>query len=144
MLKIKRLNENAILPTRATEGSAGYDVYAIEDVDIVKGAGIVSIKTGISIEVDDYGSFAIYLMIRSGLAKKGLMLANGVGLIDKDYRGEVIAMLCNISGDDIYTIYKGERIGQLVISPVSLPDVVEVDELSDTERGIGGFGSTGL
>jgi len=118
-LNIKRLNEDAILPTRATEGSAGYDIYAVEDTILEKGT-VVKVHSGIAIEVESQNKepIAIKLMIRSGLASKGIILANGVGLIDVDYRGEIIGLLLNICADDNYVIKKGERFAQLVIENI--------------------------
>lgn len=142
-LKIKKLKENAKIPKTATNGSAGMDLYACIDAPITLEPGQLAIvPTGIAIELPD-NSCAAFLYARSGLGvKHGICLSNGVGVIDSDYRGEVCAGLCNVS-DKPYTIEPDERICQMVIAPVLVPQIVEVDELSDTQRGEGGFGSTG-
>ena len=143
VLKIKKLRDGAVIPKRATPGSAGMDLYAVldEEKTIEKGE-ILLVPTGIAIELPDE-NYVAYLFARSGLAiKHGITLANCVGVIDSDYRGEVCVGLVNVSNTP-YTITPGERIAQLVISPVSLMPTMEIDTLSDTERGEGGFGSTG-
>ncbi len=142
-LKIRKLREGAKIPRRATEGAAGMDLYACIDESITLAPQqLVIVPTGIAIELPDNGC-AAFLYARSGLGvKHGICLANGVGVIDSDYRGEVCVGLCNVS-DKPYVIAPGERIAQMVIAPVFTPDVVEVSELSDTQRGAGGFGSTG-
>ncbi len=142
-LKIKKLRENAQIPLRATNGSAGMDLHACIDKPItLKQGRLVTIPTGIAIELPS-SDYAAFVYARSGLGiKHGVCLSNGVGVVDSDYRGEVCVGLCNISGD-LYTIRPGERIAQMVIAPVTLPDIEEVDELGNTERGNGGFGSTG-
>ena len=141
-LKIRKLREGAKIPRRATEGAAGMDLYACIDESITLAPQqLVIVPTGIAIELPDNGC-AAFLYARSGLGvKHGICLANGVGVIDSDYRGEVCVGLCNVS-DKPYVIAPGERIAQMVIAPVFTPDVVEVSELSDTQRGAGGFGST--
>ena len=133
VLKIKKLKENAIIPKRATEGSAGMDLYACIDSSVVINPGdLVTIPTGIA-----------NIYARSGLGiKHGICLSNGVGVVDSDYRGEVCVGLCNVSNKP-YTIEPNERIAQMVIAPVSLMNVEEVSSLEDTVRGEGGFGSTG-
>lgn len=142
-VKIKRLRPQAKLPSRATSGSAGMDLYACidESVTIAPG-GLRLIPTGIAIALPDSNS-AAFLYARSGLGvKHGICLANGVGVVDSDYRGEVCVGLCNVS-DKPYTIEPNERIAQMVIAPVIIPEIEETDELDDTQRGEGGFGSTG-
>ena len=142
-LKIKKLRENARIPAYATQGSAGMDLYAcIEESITLQPQQLVMVPTGLAIEICDK-SYAAFLYARSGLGvKHGICLSNGVGVIDSDYRGEVCAGLCNVS-DKPYTIEPDERVAQMVIAPVLTPDIVEVDDLSDTNRGAGGFGSTG-
>lgn len=142
-LKIKKLKENARIPKRATDGAAGMDLYACIPAPVTLAPGqLAVIPTGIAIELPD-NSCAAFLYARSGLGvKHGICLANGVGVIDSDYRGEVCAGLCNVS-DKPYTIEPDERVAQMVIAPVLTPVVREVAELSGTERGAGGFGSTG-
>ncbi len=142
-LKIKKLKENAKIPQRATNGSAGMDLYACiaESVTLAPGQ-LTVIPTGIAIELPD-NTCAAFLYARSGLGvKHGICLSNGVGVIDSDYRGEVCVGLCNVS-DKPYVIEPLERVAQMVIAPVLTPDITEVDELSDTARGEGGFGSSG-
>ncbi len=142
-LKIKKLKENARIPQRATNGSAGMDLYACIDSSVTLAPGqLAIIPTGIAIELPD-NTCAAFLYARSGLGvKHGICLSNGVGVIDSDYRGEVCAGLCNVS-DKPYVIEPFERVAQMVIAPVLTPDIVETDELSDTARGEGGFGSSG-
>lgn len=142
-LKIKKLRENAKIPFRATEGSAGMDLYACieEPITLKKGEKAV-IPTGIAIALPGPELVAL-LFARSGLAiKHGIGLLNSVGVVDSDYRGEVCVGVIN-QLEETYTIQPEERIAQMVIMPVSLIEPVEVEELEDTERGIGGFGSTG-
>lgn len=142
-LKIKKLKPNAKIPMRATNGSAGMDLYACIDEPITLAPGeLAVVPTGIAIELPDNGC-AAFLYARSGLGvKHGICLSNGVGVIDSDYRGEICAGLCNVSNEP-YTINPDERVCQMVIAPVFLPQITEVCELGDTERGEGGFGSTG-
>ena len=143
VLKIKKLRDNARIPFRATEGSAGMDLYACIDEPVtVEPHKIVMIPTGIAIELESADQVA-YIFARSGLAiKHGIAPANCVGVIDSDYRGEVCVGLVNQT-EVGYIVAPGERIAQLVISPVILPEIEVVDELSDTDRAGGGFGSTG-
>lgn len=142
-IKIKKLNPNAKVPKRATSGSAGMDLYACIDESITIAPGqLAVVPTGIAIALPD-NSCAAFLYARSGLGvKHGICLSNGVGVIDSDYRGEICAGICNVS-DKPYTIEPDERVCQMVIAPVLTPDIVEVSELDDTQRGKGGFGSTG-
>ncbi len=142
-LKIKKIREGAKVPFRATEGSAGMDLSAcIDQAVTIRPGELKLIPTGIAIELPS-ANYVAYIFARSGLGiKHGICLSNGVGVIDSDYRGEVCVGLCNVS-DKEYTIQPFERVAQLVVSPVSLMPVQEVTELSDTDRGAGGFGSTG-
>jgi dUTP pyrophosphatase len=142
-LKIKKLKENAVIPKRATKGSAGMDLYAcIEEEVTINPGKLVIIPTGIAIALPSENYMA-NIYARSGLGvKHGICLSNGVGVIDSDYRGEVCVGLCNVS-DTPYTVQPQERVAQLVIAPVSLMDTVQVQELDETDRGAGGFGSTG-
>ncbi len=143
ILKIKKLSEKAEVPFRATAGSAGMDLKACIDEPIILNPGerkLISTGLAISLESSDY---VAYIFARSGLAVKlGITLSNCVGVIDSDYRGELKVGLINLS-DVPYTVNNGERIAQLVISPVILPQIEVVDELDETERNTGGFGSTG-
>lgn len=143
-IKIKKVNSNAKLPYRATEGSAGADLFACleEESVILKPNERMLIPTGIAISLSDrnYGAF---IFPRSSLSSKfGISLANCVGVVDSDYRGEIKVPLINHS-DEPFTVNNGDRIAQLVIMPVVIPEFIEVEQLDDTERGEGGFGSTG-
>ncbi len=142
-VRIKKLNDKAVIPVRGTEGSAGADLYACIDESITINPGELKlIPTGIAIELPD-NSLAAFLYARSGLGvKHGICLSNGVGVVDSDYRGEIKAGLCNVS-DKPYTIEPFERIAQMVIAPVVKAEFKEVKELDETNRGEGGFGSTG-
>ena len=142
-IKIKKLNENAVIPTRGSNGAAGYDLYATTSkmMQIIRPGSTSKISTGISLEIPDGYFGAIFA--RSSLAtNKGVRLANSVGVIDSDYRGELIVALHNDSDTDV-VIQKGDRIAQLVIIPYQSIDFVETEILGDTERGSGGFGSSG-
>ena len=143
IFKVRRLRESAKLPFRATEGSAGMDLYACIDSPVTLGAGEKAvIPTGIAIELPS-AELAAFVFARSGLAiKHGIGLLNGVGVIDSDYRGEICVGVINQLAES-YTIAPDERIAQLVIMPVSLINPVEAQSLDDTARGEGGFGSTG-
>ncbi|MFA9380110.1 MAG: dUTP diphosphatase [Acetanaerobacterium sp.] len=142
-LLVKKLHQDAVIPRRATEGSAGHDLYALLTEPVtVRPSELVRIPTGLAIALPgpDYGAF---VYARSGLAIKfGIAPSNCVGVIDSDYRGELVVGLTNHSCEP-YTIQNGERIAQLIIAPVILPEIEECDTLGDTARGAGGFGSTG-
>ncbi|HHV32156.1 dUTP diphosphatase [Caproiciproducens sp. LBM24188] len=142
-LKIKKLHPNAVLPTRASDGSAGMDLYALLDAPLtLEPRGLYRIPTGIAIALPGPETVGL-LFARSGLGvKHGISLSNAVGVIDSDYRGELIVGICNLS-DHPYTLTPGERFAQLVVMPVLLPAVEETDDLGETARGAGGFGSTG-
>ena len=142
-LKIKKLRENAKIPFRATEGSAGMDLFACIDGPVTLAGGEKAvIPTGIAIALPS-AELGAFIFARSGLAiKHGIGLLNSVGVIDSDYRGEICVGVINQLSEP-YTINPGERIAQMVIMPVSLIPVTEVEELDETERGSGGFGSTG-
>ncbi|MBQ8539279.1 MAG: dUTP diphosphatase [Ruminococcus sp.] len=142
-LKVKKLRANAKMIERATKGSAGMDLHACIDAPVTITPGEIKIiPTGLAIALENE-NFVAYIYARSGLAiKHGITLANCVGVVDSDYRGEVCVGLTNISKTE-YTITPDERIAQLVIAPVCICDVLEVESLDDTERGEGGFGSTG-
>lgn len=142
-LKIKKLNENAVVPHRATSGSAGLDLSACIDTDITIEPGEIKlIPTGLSAAPDNENC-ALMIYPRSGLASKhGIALANCVGVVDSDYRGEIKVPLIN-HGKDAFTVTQGMRIAQLVVTPVLLPEIIETDELDETDRSSGGFGSTG-
>lgn len=141
-VNIKKLDERAVIPTCGTKLSAGADLYAVLDDDVIIAPGeTVFVRTGLAIEIPV--GYAGMIFARSGLAcKKGLAPANKVGVVDADYRGEVMVAVHNHSLED-RVIGHGERIAQLVIMPFYKPEFNEVSELSDTLRGEGGFGSTG-
>lgn len=143
ILKIKKLREDAVIPARGTQGSAGFDLSAAIDGDIVIAPGeIAKIPTGISAEIGSSG-YALLIYARSGLATKfGIAPANCVGVVDSDYRGEIIVSLIN-HGSDAFTVTQGMRIAQMILTPVCIPELEVCGELSDTQRGSGGFGSTG-
>ncbi len=137
-----KLSENAVLPKRQTQGSAGFDICAciLEDV-VIKPGDTAVIPTGFAVKLPENSAGMIYT--RSGLGiKHGLVVKNGVGVIDWDYRGEVHVGLLNVSKEE-YVIKPMERVAQLVISPVLTPKACWVESLDDTKRGKGGFGSTG-
>jgi dUTP pyrophosphatase len=140
-LKVRRLDARARLPTRAYPGDAGLDLYALEEAVLEPGAR-ASIRTGVAVEIPD--GRAGLVLPRSGLAAKhGIALVNAPGLIDAGYRGEVRVLLLNTDRAQPFTVAGGERIAQLVLVRIDTPEVVEVDELAVTERGAGGFGSSG-
>jgi dUTP pyrophosphatase len=140
-LKVRRLDDRARLPTRAYPGDAGLDLYALEDGMLGPGER-ASIRTGLAIEIPD-GQAGLVLP-RSGLAARhGIAVVNAPGLIDAGYRGEVCVLLLNTDRIAPFTIAGGDRIAQLVLVAVETPPVVEVQELALSERGIGGFGSSG-
>lgn len=147
-LKIKKVSpllDQAInLPKYATSGSAGLDLCAcIEEPVIIDVNEVKAIPTGIAIELPS-NNLAGFVFARSGLASKhGICLVNGVGVIDSDYRGEIICVLEN-RGKEKYKINPGDRIAQIVFMPIALAKLKIVDQLSATERGEGGFGSSGL
>lgn len=142
IINLKKVNEKATIPTRGSEFAAGYDLYACIDENItVKSGETVKIPTGIAVEIPE--GYAGLVYARSGLAtKKGLALANKVGVVDADYRGEILVFLHNHSDKDA-VIEVSERIAQLVVTPFLSVEFNEVSELSETVRGEGGFGSTG-
>ena len=141
-LKIKLLNDKAKVPTRGSEKAAGWDLYAAIEAPItIKAFETEKISTGIAVALPEDTFGGIYA--RSGLAtKKGLRPANCTGVIDEDYRGEVIVALHNDTRND-WVIEPGERIAQLVVEPYVKVKIIETSELDDTARGEGGFGSTG-
>ena len=142
-VRIKKLTDKAVVPTYGTAYSAGADLYNAEETPITIGAGETRlVHTGLSFEIPE-GCVGL-IFARSGLAtKRGLAPANKVGVIDSDYRGEVMVSLFNQSGTE-QTVECGERLAQMVIVPFVKADFEVADELSDTVRGTGGFGSTGM
>jgi dUTP pyrophosphatase len=140
-LKVRRLDARARLPRRAYPGDAGLDLYALED-DVLGPGERASIRTGVAVEIPD-GQAGLVLP-RSGLAvKHGIALVNAPGLIDAGYRGEVRVLLLNTDRSTPFEIARGDRIAQLVLVRVETPAVVEVEELALSQRGAGGFGSSG-
>lgn len=142
-VNFKRLRETAKVPTRGSVYAAGYDLYAdIEGVLTIQPHETVKVGTGIAVELPE--GLAGFIFARSGLAtKQGLRPANCVGLCDSDYRGEYIVAVHNDS-DEERMITPGDRIAQLVVMPFVAVEWNEVDDLTETERGEGGFGSTGI
>ena len=141
-LKIKKLNENAVAPLKATDGSAGYDLCACMDsaIVILPGQSAV-VHTAIACQIPVGTVGLVY--IRSSLGvKHQIRLSNGVGVIDSDYRGEIMVSLHNF-GSKEYRVEPFDRIAQMVITPYYAPQVEIVNSLEDTDRGTGGFGSTG-
>jgi dUTP pyrophosphatase len=139
-IKLKKLDARAVLPTRGTAASAGSDLYAIDAVTVPAGETVI-VHTGIAVAIPE--GYAGLIYARSGLAtKRNLAPANKVGVIDADYRGEIMVALYNQSSA-VQTVESGERIAQLVVTPFLQVTLEECSELSDTQRGTGGFGSTG-
>lgn len=142
-LKVKLLREGATLPVRASDGAAAYDVKALIDSDITVNPGCRElIPTGIAIELPG-PEYAALLYSRSGSGiKYGVSLSNSVGVIDSDYRGEVCVGLIN-HGEQPFVVHNGDRIAQMMIVPIALPELIISDSLNESARGEGGFGSTG-
>ncbi|HWW68035.1 MAG TPA: dUTP diphosphatase [Solirubrobacterales bacterium] len=140
-LKVSRLRDGAVMPTRAHDGDAGLDLYACEAAHIGPGERW-SVGTGVAVEIPE--GHAGLVLPRSGLARDhGISLPNSPGLIDSGYRGEIRVLLLNTDPADTFNVEPGDRIAQLVISPVVLVEPVEVEVLAESARGDGGFGSSG-
>jgi dUTP pyrophosphatase len=140
-LRVRRLDVRARLPTRAYPGDAGLDLYALEDGVLDPGER-ASVRTGIAVEIPE-GEAGLVLP-RSGLAARhGIALVNAPGLIDAGYRGEIRVLLLNTDRSLSFELAAGDRIAQLVLVKVQTPEVVEVEELAVSQRGAGGFGSSG-
>ncbi len=141
-IRVKKLHESAILPSYGSSFAAGADLYALLDEEMTFSPGETKlVRTGLSMEIPE--GYAGFIYARSGIAtKRGLAPANKVGVVDSDYRGEVMVALHNHSGE-VQTILGGERIAQMVIAPFLAAAFIESDTLEETERGEGGFGSTG-
>ncbi len=142
-IKVKKLNENAVIPVYSTQFSAGADIYALCDKTLEFAPNeTILVKTGIAFEIPE--GYAGFVFARSSLGlKRGLAPANKVGVIDSDYRGELMVPLHNHS-NNIQTIESGERIAQIIFMPYLKAEFFEGEgELSQTDRGLGGFGSTG-
>ena len=140
-LRVRRLHDSAVIPRRAYPGDAGLDLHSVDDLVLGPGER-AAVGTGIAVEIP--AGHAGLVLPRSGLAARyGIALVNAPGLIDAGYRGEVRVLLLNTDRADAFAIAAGDRIAQLVIVRVEAPDVAEVGELADSERGAGGFGSSG-
>jgi dUTP pyrophosphatase len=140
-LRVRRLDPRALLPTRAYPADAGLDLYALDDGRLDPGER-ASVRTGIAVEIPD-GQAGLVLP-RSGLARRhGISIVNAPGLIDAGYRGELEVLLLNTDRSRPFSISAGDRIAQLVIVDVQTPEVVEAEELALSQRGAGGFGSSG-
>jgi dUTP pyrophosphatase len=141
-LEIKRLNPDLPLPRYAHPGDAGLDLYAAEDALIAPGERVL-VPTGIAVAIPE--GYAGFVQPRSGLAiKQGLSLVNTPGLIDSHYRGEIKVIAINLDPRVAIAVARGDKIAQLVIQPIARVELTEVDELDETMRGEGGFGSTGI
>ncbi len=140
-LRVAKLKDEAVLPSRAHAGDAGLDLYACEPAHIGPGERW-GVGTGIAVEVPE--GHAGLVLPRSGLAREhGIALVNSPGLIDAGYRGEVRVLLLNTDPAETFRVEPGDRIAQLVIAPVTLAEPVEAEDLSESARGDGGFGSSG-
>jgi dUTP diphosphatase len=140
-LPVAKLNEGAVVPSRAHPGDAGLDLYACEAAHIGPGERW-SVGTGIAVQIPE--GHAGLVLPRSGLAREhGVTLVNAPGLIDAGYRGEVRALLLNTDPAETFRIEPGDRIAQLVVAPIALTEPVESETLTETSRGDGGFGSSG-
>ena len=141
-VKFAKLDAAAQLPTQGSAQAAGWDLYALEETIVPKGASVM-IPTGLACAIPD--GWEGQIRCRSSLGKKGMILPNGVGTIDSDYRGELKVLATWIGEGDSFTVGKGERVAQMLFAPVPLVHIEEVDfsALESTERGVGGFGSSG-
>ncbi len=137
-----RLDQRAILPTQGSALAAGWDLYAIEETQVPRGASVM-ISTGWAVAIPE--GWEGQLRCRSSLGKKGMIMPNGLGTIDADYRGELKVLATWIGEGDSFTVKAGERVAQLLFAPVPLVTLVEttMEGLDKTERGQGGFGSSG-
>ena len=137
-----KLDEGASQPTQGTKSAAGWDLRALNDTEVLKGSS-TKIRTGIAVAIPE--GWEGQIRSRSSLGAKGMIMPNGVGTIDSDYRGELMVLATWIGEGESIKLSKGERIAQMLIAPVPLTTYKEVsfDELSTTDRGEGGFGSSG-
>jgi dUTP pyrophosphatase len=141
-ISIQRLHPDALLPTYATTGDAGCDLVAVESVTLAPGGGRALVPTGFALAIPE--GFGGFVLPRSGLAvKHGITLSNAPGLIDSGYRGEVKVALVNLDPVESYEVHAGDRIAQLVVLAVPTVRYAEVEALPESERGDGGFGSSG-
>ena len=140
-LRFARLSDDAVLPTCAHEGDAGLDLYAAEPAHLGPGERW-SVPTGVAVEIPE--GHAGLVLPRSGLAREhGIALVNSPGLIDSGYRGEIKVVLLNTDPAQVFRVESGDRIAQLVVVEIATPEPVEVEELAESARGDGGFGSSG-
>ena len=139
-IEFAKLDSDAIIPTKGSPHAAGWDLYALEETIVRRNVSSM-IKTGLAIAIPN--GWEGQIRCRSSLGKKGMIMPNGIGTIDADYRGEIKVILINLS-DKVFVVKKGLRIAQMVLSPVIKAKLKEVTELENTERGSGGFGSTGI
>jgi dUTP pyrophosphatase len=140
-LRVAKLKDEAVLPSRAHAGDAGLDLYACEAAHLGPGERW-SVGTGVAVEIP--AGHAGLVLPRSGIARDhGIALVNSPGLIDSGYRGEVRVLLLNTDPAEVFRVEPGDRIAQLVVTPVGLPEPVEVEALGESGRGDGGFGSSG-
>lgn len=140
-VRFKKIHMDAKLPFKASKGAACFDIYAIHDCIILPNS-FAMIGTGFAVEIPE--GYEIKIYSRSGHASKEVNLANCVGIVDSDYRGEVCVLLRNNSHVNYFTISAGERIAQIQLCEVIPTEFIEVNELTQTDRGEGGFGSTGV
>ena len=139
-IKFKKLCNDAIIPEYKTAGSAGMDICTIDEFILMPGERKI-FQTGLAVAVED--GYEVQVRARSGLSsKQGVTVINGVGTIDSDYRGQIGVPLVNLSNVVVH-IHPGDRIAQLVVNKIEQPEIIVVDELEETVRGEGGFGSTG-
>jgi dUTP pyrophosphatase len=140
-LRVRRLHEHALLPSRAYPGDAGFDLHAVDSAVLAPGER-VSVGTGLALEIPD--GHAGLVLPRSGLAARhGITVVNAPGLIDAGYRGEIRVLLLNTDSRETFEVSAGDRIAQLVLVRVEAPPIEELEELAMSERGTGGFGSSG-
>ena len=141
-IKVKKLHEDAILPVYQTKGAAGADIHARLDEPVTMQPGERrAIPTGLAMEIPE--GYEVQIRARSGMSiKHGMTMVNGIGTIDADYRGEVAALMINL-GQEAFTVEPGMRIGQMVVAQYVAITWSESDALSETDRGEGGFGSSG-
>ena len=139
-VEFAKLSDEAKLPTQGSPQAAGWDLYALEET-IVERRKSSMIKTGLAVAIPE--GWEGQIRCRSSLGKKGMIMPNGIGTIDSDYRGEIKAIIIN-HGRDKYTVKRGDRIAQIIFSPIARAKIKSVSKLSETIRGEGGFGSTGI
>ena len=141
-VEFAKLSDNAKLPTQGSPQAAGWDLYALEETKIERRKSSM-IKTGLAVAIPE--GWEGQIRCRSSLGKKGMIMPNGIGTIDSDYRGELMVLATWIGEDDFFVVQEGERIAQLLFAPVPIVTIVETDyeNLGDTDRGKGGFGSSG-